>query len=160
MKIARCLAVFAVAVLVTSCVRPPEPRNITRTFDYGESYEEVWSAVVETLAEMNVPLEKVQKESGLITVSWMNYLDTENDEYCDCGDVSVETKDGRFNVFVKDAEDKARVTVNAHYVSTYTSAGETIELECVSTGRLEREITDRVQAKLNPAPEPTPTPGN
>jgi uncharacterized lipoprotein len=95
----------------------------------------------------------VEKASGLITTDWISFKN-QNDEtgYCACATtkfplVEVDRR-GKFQVFIIAKENSAEVKVSAVFekISQYKKIVE--NTPCVSTGKLEAEISKRVSKKL------------
>lgn len=101
-------------------------------------------------AELNLPIDAMEKDSGLIATDWINFQGT--NEYCDCGSLgmySETSRQGKFNVFVKDeANGSVRVKVNTIYRQTWSWGNMSGTKDCVSTGALESKIHDGVKQRL------------
>lgn len=133
--------------LAIGCATSPRPRTIVKDFDMEVEFDEVWPAVIETLAELNIPIDNLEKDSGLITTDWLGF----GASYCDCGDPGITSQaqpTGKFNVFVKRAPHGVTVTVNARYKTIRTFLDESSEIHCVSTGKLEETIEVSIASKL------------
>jgi len=144
----------AVACFAWACGTPPVPRTIVNSFPIDKSLDKVWPAVIETFAELNLPIMNMAKDSGLITTDWIDFRG-QNDEtgYCACGTarfpLSEVGRRGKFNVFIKKtADDSVEMKVNAVFekISQYENNIE--NTACVSTGKLEGEIFKRVSDKI------------
>ena len=134
------------------CATAPMPRQIVNSFDYGDmEYDSVWSAVVETFAELNLPIDNMEKDSGLITTDHISFLGTGNDGVCDCGGTGIlieRARTGKFNVFVKNGSTGVSVRVNAQFEQTLEFDRSLSTRQCVSTGVLEARINDLIREKL------------
>ena len=135
---------------------PPQPRKIQNAFPCDKPFDAVWQATIEAVAELNLPIGNLEKESGLITIDWINFpAQNPKDGYCDCGqllpirqDEEKRQKDystwdvrGHFNIFVKRlATGRCEIKINSVF--------ETGQRTCVSTGRLEAGINRLIQKKL------------
>ena len=146
---------------------PPQPRQIQNTFPYNKSFDAVWQATIEAVAEMNLPIATLEKDSGLITIDWVNFQ-SQNPEtgFCDCGKLNVPvtgnsdgwiagqpvkpTPDrqystwdvrGHFNIFIKRLE-------NGTCEMKINSVFETGQRSCVSTGRLEASLDGIIRNKV------------
>lgn len=146
-------ALTVIACLVGACVVPPVPRQNDNSSAIKKPFDSTWSAVIETFAELNLPIMNVEKASGLITTDWISFKN-QNDEtgYCACGTtkfplVEVDRR-GKFQVFIIAKENSAEVNVSAVFekISQYKEIVE--NTPCVSTGKLEAEISKRVSKKL------------
>jgi hypothetical protein len=127
------------------------PRQIQNSFPIEKPFDSVWQAVIEVLAELNLPILNMEKASGLITTDWLLV----NKTYCDCESpgFTPATKEhrGKFNVYVKkNSENTCEVKINCLYemIIYYTGSTGPRKYACVSTGKLEAEIFKRVQEKI------------
>jgi len=141
-------------LMIYSCATAPAPRQITKAFPIEATFDEVWPAVIESFAELNLPIQNVEKDSGLITTDWISFTGQKNTDYCDCGGlgISVErSREGRFNVFVKRTSDSScEVVVNCIYRQTLETIKGTLAgtRSCVSTGILEADMFEIIKSKL------------
>ena len=129
----------------------PKPREIINSFPINKPTEMVWQAVIETFAELNLPIMNMEKDSGLITTDWM----LTNKIYCDCESPGLTLAQrefrGKFNVFLKKiSNDLSEMKVNCLYemIIFYTGSVGPRTYSCVSTGKLEAEIYRLVDEKL------------
>lgn len=140
------------------CATAPVPRQIVKAFTIEAPFDEVWQAVIESFADMNLPIANMEKDSGLITTDWEIYpRGKAGNVYCDCGglglNVEIERR-GRFNVFVRRlTEYSCELKVNCIYNQTIQPAlakGSTgiTSRNCISTGKLEAEMFEMVKSKL------------
>ena len=159
MKI-KILVLGLICLFIYGCATAPAPRQIVKAFPIEASFDEVWQAVIESFAEMNLPIANMEKDSGLITTDWIDFpLGKAGKEICDCGGLgmNIETRRaGRFNVFVKRGSmDSCEIQVNCIYEQTYESVSLTgdpvpsYKRACVSTGKLEADICAMVKSKLD-----------
>lgn len=146
------VAVAATTMIGCATVRPT-PHQFAKTFQLGSNFDDVWAATVQTFAELNLPIESIEKESGLITTERI-LLGWES-EYCDCGKPGLFGTDFdrtvRFNAFLRsDAGGAATLTINADFqVNRNNSMTETTTMvPCESTGVFELRIKDKVAEKL------------
>jgi hypothetical protein len=131
------------------------PRQIQNSFPIDKPFDLVWQAVIETFAKLNLPILNMEKASGLITTDWISVKNQEDGTgYCDCGKkgplfIEQEWR-VKFNVFVKRiAGESSEMQVNAVFEELSIGLEGTIvgTSSCVSTGKFEKEIYDRVVAK-------------
>jgi uncharacterized protein YceK len=116
------------------------------------SYDETWSAILQTFAELDLPISTLEKESGLVATDWILVEDPEDAMDCDDGYRNAEM---RFNVFLKtvprfDTSDLQAVGQEMTITSSARAGGEDPgELQrCESTGELEQAIQTRVGRKV------------
>jgi len=151
MKI-RILVVGLICLLAYACAVAPAPRQVQTTFPIEKPFDNVWTAVIETFAEMNLPIMNMEKDSGLITTDWIGFSGPKGKEYCDCGKlgINIEIKRvGKFNVFVKKLNGSSEIRVTCSYQQTYEDvSGDQYTRNCVSTGKLEAEMFNLIKKKL------------
>lgn len=172
-KVIRLLGVLEsllIGTVLAGCATAPKQYAFDPTRTIDAPFDVVWGAVVEYFAVGSLPIDVVEKASGLIVTSWMDASGpgaSEDKSFCDCGGAGIATQQwtrGKFNVFVKsigDTQTQVRVTC------TYQQAREFMDVvnvvPCPSTGFVEQGIQEYVAAKLGnvPAPAvPTFTPGH
>jgi len=156
----RLCLVLGIFLIIGACATikytPPEPRQIQNTFPCNKPFDAVWQATIEAVAELNLPIGNLEKESGLITIDWINFQgQNPKDGYCDCGQLLPLRQDeekpqkeystwdvrGHFNIFVKRLKtDGCEIKINSVF--------ETGQKACVSTGRLEAGINKLIQKKI------------
>jgi hypothetical protein len=72
---------------VSSSYTPPKPYDApNRTIVINQSKDDVWASVVQALGENFFVINNLDKESGLINVSY----NTDTEKYCDCGRIHAE----------------------------------------------------------------------
>lgn len=146
---------------VTGCANVKVMEPTTYTFDRSRTYQmpfdKVWARAVDWFADHNVAIEKIEKESGLITAK---YLLKANDTYLDCGKFEVtgtlgQTRIdsfGSLNVTVRKVSD-SESKVTANFFGQYRLDGQdawdrrpvTAKGSCVSTGHLEKDILSFIE---------------
>jgi len=130
----------------------PEKRNIQNSKVVNASYDETWNTVVEFFAVNNTPLEKVEKEDGLITSA--RHLRSRNE--LDCGEATgqiswasakMENVGGNVNVVVRAVgKEQTKVIISVfgrgeiHIRNAYGNSLSAQEAACVSTGVLEKSL--------------------
>jgi len=151
---------FALVIIVfvgAVCATGPAPRLIVRPFAIPKPFDAVWQSVIETFAELKLPIMNMEKASGLITTDWISFRGQDNTTgYCDCGGLGINVEIdrlGRFNVYVeKVGESSCELEVNSFFENSTRSAlihnGPSSVGKCVSTGKLEAEIYKRVSEKI------------
>ncbi|MCP4545939.1 MAG: outer membrane protein assembly factor BamC [bacterium] len=138
-------------VLVLSCATAPKIRTIVNSFEFTEDFDSVWSAVVETFAEMNFPIDNLEKDSGIITTDWISFNGTSNSGYCDCGGLGLaieQSRRGKFNVFVRTTDAGVTVKVNCVFSQVATLMDSSMNRDCVSTGHLEAKMDNLIRSKV------------
>lgn len=143
-----------------SCMELPQPKIIVNSFTIEKPFDSVWQAVIETFAELNLPILNIEKDSGLITTDWIDFIRKENMDYFDCGKLGMnieKSRSGRFNVFVKRLGDNScEIKINCTYQQEYyfpdllgTGKEYTDTRQCISTGKLEAEMFRLIEEKAS-----------
>lgn len=106
-------------------------------------FDVVWQNLVEVLAEVNMPLKSVTKDSGLIVAERLTF----DDRFADCGSRALFPLHGRrvdLNVFVgRDGPDKVTVRVNAGFTEIRGGPwGRIDRVQCVSRGLVEQVMLE------------------
>lgn len=148
---AKILAMVLVCIFLISCATAPPPRKIISSFPIEKPFDEVWSALIETFADLQLPIQNMEKASGLITTDWIDFTGQTNEDYCDCGGLGLNievNRLGKFNVFVKKTTDNScEVKVNCMFEQTIKFGDVVSKRKCVSTGNLEAEIFRLIKEK-------------
>ncbi len=139
-----------------------------KTYDFNPvarveaDFETVWAAATEYFVVAEIPIDMMQKDSGLIAGGWMNTADEkgerEDKTICDCGpmyadQVSRWTR-GKVTVLVQKAGDGScdlRVTCSYEQHRTPSQADRREIVKCNSTGYVEKAVQDYVLAKVQGA---------
>ena len=147
-----CAATLACVVFSTSsCAKGPAAYTFDRAVQFsGPTYDSVWEAVVDLFAERQWPIEQLEKDSGLITTSW---VPSDLEGASDCGSSGVglnfsgiSNNSVRFNVVVRDNDSTVAVIVNTSWRATRGSD----MLTCTSTGLLESRIHESLRSTVRP----------
>ena len=167
---ARAAVVIVVSLLLLGgCATPPKTYDFDPVAVINADFDTVWSTLVEYFAISSLPIDTIEKDSGLIVTSWMNAskgYGAADERFCDCGGSGLAITHwtrGKFNVFVKEA---AGGGIELRVTCTYQQRREVLEtygtVACPSTGCLEAQLHDYVKAKVGGGvapPVPTFTPG-
>lgn len=146
--------VTAALLLAAGCSRlqvsplsPPPFRT-----EVPASYDETWTALVRALAQQNVPLRAIARDSGVVAsdefVSPINL-------YADCGQLGGDQLEGAavvsFTIFAEANGTSTRLQVNSKMRTVAHRRGKSGKLKpvpvypCASTGRFEANLIDAVQ---------------
>lgn len=156
------ILVLVCLFLLTSCVEfkitPGVKIDLSKSATIAKSYDETWLRVVDWFAEHNVIIDKLDKESGIITAK---YAFRSDDRFLDCGKIEAINASGEpfiqqygtLNVTIrKENAASTRVMVNffGKFIAKATSIGDPrriIETDgaCESTGVLEKSIITSIQ---------------
>lgn len=141
-------------------ITPPEKQNFESSRVYNKSYDVVWLKAIDWFADHNVVIEKIEKDSGLITAKYQ--IDVSSSDYLDHGKIensgmayinNIEEY-GSLNVTIRKVDvNKTKASVN--FFGTYVlhardewngkDLGRTGK--SISTGKLETSILNYIQAE-------------
>lgn len=113
-----------------------------RAETYPASFEATWRAILQTFAELDLPISTVEKESGVVATDWILVADADDRMECRA---DARQPEMRFNVLVEEVSGGTRMTI--------TSGARALDDDgalqrCVSSGELERSIQRRVARKV------------
>ncbi len=143
------------------------PRIIEKERIISKPFDAVWQTSIEWFATHNTPIKNLDKSSGLISTEYSVSIGDAR-RYMECGSVrtafimgksELSNFTGNFNVLIKKLGDNStKISVNVFYgasinqyrtngllSSGYTLASSTTTT-CASTGLLEREILNYIEA--------------
>jgi hypothetical protein len=141
------------ACATTQAIRP----QIYNSATFSAPFDEVWSALISTLAEQALPIESVEKESGLITTKFVTFAsgllaDERIDYYTvkPSGLLNVWNQ-GRYTIsaFVTPSGEEAAVVRITTHIEAYESNVSKSWHVCYSKGVLEREIFNSIRSQIN-----------
>jgi len=145
------LLLVATAFILPACASAaPPPVTTDVRHAYQAPFDAVWEATVQVFAEHNIPIENIEKDSGIISTDWA--LVQKDDS--DCGGTGMfyhRDRQGQFNVFIHEVGNRAiEVQVNTQFrVSVYDLNGRYTGLKtCSSTGTIESAIQDGINARI------------
>ncbi|TFB13640.1 hypothetical protein E3V33_01420 [Candidatus Marinimicrobia bacterium MT.SAG.4] len=156
--VVRTVYILVILLLLTSCgtgkVIIPEIQN---DFTLRSNYDDVWSAIIESLAEAIAPIESIEKESGLVTTHFVlffnNYSErAELDRIAEKPDYGflASWQRGRlkYNVFVRSLSD----SLCSIKITSYMEAREDVLIKdwvvVHSRGIIEGELFESIKSKL------------
>jgi len=150
----RFLGIIFLSFGLMCCGTAPKPQQIQNSFPIDKPFEAVWQSVIETFAELNLPILNMEKASGLITTDWISFRGQKDETgYCSCGKEAFPYYEvdrmGKFNVYVKKVSDGAcEVKINSIFEMTSAYENNVIKRSCFSTGKLEADIYKKVTEKI------------
>lgn len=136
-------------------IEPPIQSDFEKSRIFESTYDHIWIRTVDWFAGHNVVIEKIEKESGLITAKYMlNMNEGELDpgkitsSGLGCEEPSIKCAASLNIVIQSQGESKTKVTVNLFgrfeavtYWGLLERKGPILASgECMSTGKLERSI--------------------
>jgi uncharacterized lipoprotein len=124
------------------------------TFQIANPLDDVWQAVIETFSDLNIPLDKIEKDSGLITTDWIRLSDKKTAKtYMNCREkggalIADITRRVRFNVFIKKTEEGSQIKINCNFQWISTARNGSVTEDCTTTGVFEKKIFEAIEAKF------------
>lgn len=148
--------------VITGCTAgvPPKRLNIENSRTYSATYDEVWSAIIAGIAESNLNISIVEKNSGIIAISNVAYPPNWADEGIRGSVLGTEDKVmervANFNIFasqINAGKTKAQVNSNFRMQIRRGNGSEALPYvygwqQAYSNGALERLILDGVQRRI------------
>jgi hypothetical protein len=149
-----CVSIFLVGC---ATVKP----GITETRTFTGSFDDVWRATVQTLAERALPVSSLEKDSGLITTD-LHIID-----YSFFGEKTPENIAVPPNVALgiwenpeysvkallsSEGPNRTRVKINTH-IKAFERNMTDAWYVCYSNGIIEKNIMDAIQSKVDEAPQ-------
>ncbi len=166
-------SLFITTIIISSCaisrkqaVVQQAPKIIEKERIISKPFDAVWQTSIEWFAIHNIPIKNLDKSSGLISTEYSVSLG-DADRYMSCGKgsasftgkVELTNYTGNFNVLIKKLGDNStKISVNVFFgctVNNYKYKGllsteyvlvSSSRITCTSTGALEREILDYLEA--------------
>jgi hypothetical protein len=146
------IAGFSVVGCASIKTSQPSEYGAEKSRTYTQPFEKVWVKSVDWFASHNIIIDKIEKNSGLLTA---RYLLKTDDTYLDCGKIEAFgvlgdpriDRYGSLNVTVRElGENETKVNVNffGEYKLEARDAWDGRQVvasgRCVSTGQIEKEI--------------------
>ncbi len=158
----RIIGILCLGTAFGCAVAPMKTYDFNPVARVDADFEAVWAAATEYFVVAEIPIEMIEKDSGLIVGAWMNAADEtgqqEDKTMCDCGpmyanQVSRWTR-GKVTALVqKVGEGSCDLRVTCTYEQHRTPGeGDRREVvKCNSTGSVEKAVQDYVLAKIRGA---------
>lgn len=136
------------ALLATACgaivIGSSDDEDVGRSQVLASAtFDEAWEATLEAFEVLRLPIDELDRSSGVITTDWELIEDSE--DVMDCPDDADRNAEGRFNVFVREVAEGVRVTVNASFRTEDDTGRRVI---CRSEGEFEEEFLRHVRARV------------
>jgi len=141
--------IFTLFLFLLGCAGiAPKMHEFENKEIFEGSFDQIWSAIIETFAERTIPIANMEKVSGFIATEEIKFPS----EYADCGATPIGVKFGStgvlgiFNVFVKEiSTNKYNISINARYRFITDNL---YYKGCESTGKIETWFLSTVRGKL------------
>lgn len=136
----------ALSFLIAGC-RPPAPD--VSAYDesmYDASYDEVWDATVRAFADYNMPIDNIEKDSGIIASDWVGA----ETSWMDCGSAGLGShtdRQFRVNTLIRRGSDGTNVRVNTLFQTREVPMGGGYGTwkQCSGTGELEQILHAQIE---------------
>lgn len=157
---AKYLMVLITSAVLFSCAayQPPQKYTFNKKATIDKPFDEVWTGILKWFSEHNTPIKNMDKSSGFISTEY-NLSASNLTRYVDCGKPGnfqeIGEQIGNFSIMVeKQGDNVTIVTISVFFKgvlftqdftqnTTYANRKYTeIDLDCESTGVLEKEIFD------------------
>lgn len=155
------VAILASLLFAPGCatIVPPAQPAAPTTMYVRAAYDTVWERTISFFADSRIPIQTIDKASGLIATTKFALTGEALDRWADCG----KTSDGAsalaklesvhntprvvvdFNVFIRPTADSASVRINLGLSANADSPMGSVSVVCVSNGRFERELLASLQ---------------
>lgn len=147
-----------VGVAAIACATAPKVHRFPKAKTIKVGYNAAWGAVLDVFADRNIPIATMEKVSGIIVSDWMSTKGANSVRDCGSpGIASVRQDQGKFNVRIRRVGGGVRVTVNSRFVQRRVFDNMVRDVECQSTGKVERLVHSAVANAGPDLPAGSPT---
>ena len=153
----RTLVALLLVFSIAACAgKPPASRTVPNSRDFDNSYDEVWTAVIDSIAARGLPISTLEKDSGIIAVNNITYNPTDADEG-ELGSLEVILqRRASANILVRELENgKTRAQMNLQLAAFIRSGNGSLAFPhrtrwqpSVSNGNIERRVLNGIQDRL------------
>ncbi len=130
------------AILLAACATPGQPTQFNNTRTVSASFDETWDETISYFARNNIPIQTLEKDSGLIVAESASVPGAQLRQLADCGSAGQGLPGtARYNVFVREQSALGvTVQINATFSQVYRDiwTGQNAQSECYSKGVLEK----------------------
>jgi|MudIll2142460700_1097286.scaffolds.fasta_scaffold33531_2 hypothetical protein len=140
-------AILAISLVLPACSTHRAVRHDfdnSRTFAAG--FDQTWTAVTETAADLVLPIEQISRDSGLVTLQWIKIPRDWVDCFGQPPGPGTSQAAYLFNVFVRrESDTRTKVTVNSFIARPDVPVDYS---QCFSTGAFEGLFFATIEEKL------------
>jgi hypothetical protein len=138
---------LATVLLVPACsAHHAVQHEFENSKTFAADFDRTWTAVTESAADLVLPIEKISRDSGLLTLQWLAIPREWVDCYAQPPGPGSSHAAYLFNVFVRrESATRTKVTVNAFIARPDVPVGFS---ECFSTGAFEGLFFSTIEKKL------------
>ena len=147
---------FSALALLATCLALPAcstHRAVKHDFEnsrtFAADFDRTWTAVTETAADLVLPVEKISRDSGLVTLQWIKIPRDWVDCFAQPPGPGTSQAAYLFNVFVRrESDTRTKVTVNSFIARPDVPVDFS---QCFSTGAFEGLFFATIEKKLRTA---------
>ncbi|MCL4510012.1 MAG: hypothetical protein M1470_02945 [Bacteroidetes bacterium] len=152
----RLMLALLLGPVLAGCASVPVPPAIQDTEIINAPFDKVWSAIVGTLAEQSLPIQSIDKASGLVTTQFVVFANGILAQRA-IDKVAVKPSSllytwsgGRYmlSIFVtKSGENQTRVKITTH-IEAFENNVTYSWMICYSNGTIENQLFNAIKAKI------------
>ncbi len=163
------LAVAGFALVLAACAqaRLPTPRAVEKARTYNASFDQVWDAAIVTVAELNLPIDELEKDSGIISFDEARYQPNDADEGSLGYLETIMQRRGSANIIVRSvAPSQTKAQINLRLAMFIQSGNGSLYFpfrffwrDTVSNGNIERRLLAGIESRIGAGvavPSPSP----
>jgi hypothetical protein len=141
------LAILPIVLLAPACAMHRAVRHeFANSRTFAADFDRTWTAATEASADLVLPIEKIARDSGLMTLQWIAIPRGWVDCYAQPPGPGASHAAYLFNIFVRrEAGTRTKVTVNAFIARPDVPVSFS---ECFSTGAFEELFFSTIEKKL------------
>lgn len=152
------IMIAVVCLTLIASAQDKAPQQPVTAFPIGHPFDAVWSAVIETFSDLYIPIQNIEKDSGLFTTDLvlLNNVHRDAKTYvtnCKTGPVIYDkTWWVRFNIFVKKIGEESELKIKGQFLMMVHNTNGTRMYDCATSGIFEKKIFNAVMEKLGWTP--------
>ena len=149
------VATCSAIILLSSCAPLVAP-EIVDTFVFDAPFDTVWGATVATIADKSLPIEAIEKESGIITTKQVTFAsgflaDREIERVAIRPSIFLGTwSNGRYSLSIyvnQISESQTKMTITSHIEALENNMTKSWHV-CYSKGIIEVDVWESIRGKV------------
>ena len=145
------ICLISALILLSGCVTAPVRPTIKDTEIFQADFDRVWKSTIATIADMALPVESIEKESGLVTTKFVSFSFRELHRIAQTPSIGLGVwSTGRYTLsifMVSISETATKVKIKAHVEAFERNVTKSWHV-CYSKGILESQIFDSIWADV------------
>ena len=133
-------------VLVAGCATAPVRHDIQKSWTTPLDFDSVWSGVISVFADYGIPIQTLEKDSGIIISQTFGLPKDQTN--IDCGEPGLEIVQGtgaKLTITIRSLESEgAQITINGQYQQRRYFDRKTFYVQCFSRGILEQNFKEAI----------------